>query len=212
MTIDADRGDRSPRERLLARLPIHARDLRIRRCTRSDLVRLAGWPEYPFPYGAFTFSFRSMSTGELDRLHARREGDPARLSLVVDRRDEPCVAYVALLRADWEARHVGDVGVRVHPERCDRGIGSEALRAVLRGVFDAGIDSVSLDVAASNVRAYRCYEKAGFETVGEIWRPAPDLAELDLTSKRFAIVAPHVRYVGDAPQLRFLVMRSSRAQ
>jgi ribosomal protein S18 acetylase RimI-like enzyme len=71
---------------------------------------------------------------------------------------------------------------------------------------------VSLDVAASNARAIRCYEKVGFETVGEIWRSAPDFAGVDLTSEQFAFVAPHVRYVGDAPQLRFLVMRSSRAQ
>jgi len=212
LAVDAGCGGRSLRERLLARLPIHTQKLQIRRWTRSDLGRLAGWPEYPFPYGAFAFSFRGMSAGELDRLFARREVDAARLSLVVDHSDERCVAYVALMRIDWEARRVGDVGVRVHPERCDRGIGSEALRAVLQTAFGAGIDSVSLDVAASNDRAIRCYERVGFETVGEIWRPAPDLVEVDLTLKRFAFVAPHVRHADVAPELRFLVMRSCRAQ
>jgi len=208
LAADADCGGCSLRERLLAQLPIHTQGLQIRRWTRFDLGRLAGWPGYPSPYDAFAFSFRSMAADELDALYAERQADPARLSLVVDRASECAIGYLALLDVDWDAGSTGNLALRIHPRWCGCGIGT----AVLRWAFASGMKSVDLDVAASNARAYRCYEKAGFETVGEIWRPAPDLAELDLTSKRFAIVAPHVRYVGDAPQLRFLVMRSSRAQ
>ena len=97
MTADGGRSDCFLRERLNAQLPIRAHGLRIRRLTRPDLDRLAAWPEFPFPYGVFAFSFRAMNAGELDELFCSRDADPARLSLVVDRSDESCIAYVALL-------------------------------------------------------------------------------------------------------------------
>jgi RimJ/RimL family protein N-acetyltransferase len=192
---------------MIGQLPLRAGALTIRQQARPDLDRLAAWPEYPFPHGTFAFSFRATDAGELDELFARRESDPARLSLVIDRSSESCVGCFALLDIDGQSRSVGNVAARVHPLWCDSGMGTEALRSVLRWAFDGGIKSVSLDVVASNARAVRCYEKVGFESIGELWRPAPDLTGVDLDSLRYDFLRGHTRDAEHGTELKFLVMR-----
>ena len=191
---------------MLAALPLDARDLTIRQWTRDDLDQLAAWPAYPFPYEAFGFSFADASCVERDRVFEEREGDPARITLVVCR-DEAWVGYLALLAIDWKTGTVGNLGIRIHPERCGHGIGSLMLRAVIDWGVKHGLDSFRLDVAASNPRAIRCYEKAGFQEVGELWRPAPDLKDLDLSQAQYDFLRPHIRFpaTGEA-ELRFLTM------
>lgn len=36
------------------------------------------------------------------------------------------------------------------------------------------------DVAASNMRAVRCYLKVGFQITGEFWKKADDLINVDI--------------------------------
>jgi aminoglycoside 6'-N-acetyltransferase len=49
----------------------------------------------------------------------------------------------------------------------DRGLGSDALRAVCRWLFEArGHHRITIDPAAHNVRAIRAYERVGFKRVG----------------------------------------------
>jgi RimJ/RimL family protein N-acetyltransferase len=53
------------------------------------------------------------------------------------------------------------------PEGRDRGYGTEAVRLLLRHAFDQlGLDRVELEVFATNRRAIRAYEKAGFGREG----------------------------------------------
>jgi RimJ/RimL family protein N-acetyltransferase len=54
------------------------------------------------------------------------------------------------------------MGFRVHPNWCDKGIGTRILKLVIAHFAEAGIASFRLDVAEPNARAIRCYEKAGF--------------------------------------------------
>ena len=200
---------------MLSALPLAAGDLTIRRWTRGDLDHLAAWPAYPFPYEAFGFSFSKASCSERDRVFEEREGDPARITLVaVD--GDLCVGYLAVFEIDWQAGTVGNLGIRIHPESCGQGIGSLMLHAAINRGFDHGLHSFRLDVAASNPRAIRCYEKVGFRETGKLWRPAPDLKDLDLSQAQYDFLRPHVRTsaTGD-PELRFVMMRadaSSRMQ
>jgi ribosomal protein S18 acetylase RimI-like enzyme len=93
----------------------------------------------------------------------------------------------------------------VHPDRSDRGLGTALLAAVTGWLFAGGMASVGVDVAASNGRAVRCYEKAGFERTGTLWRPAPDLARVDL-AERYAFLREHLREGEAGPELRFWLM------
>jgi aminoglycoside 6'-N-acetyltransferase len=77
---------------------------------------------------------------------------------------------------DPEYRHAGiDVSLAT---RCHgQGLGTDAVRTLARHLIeDRGHHRVTIDPAADNARAIRCYEKVGFQRVGilrEYWH-APD--------------------------------------
>jgi aminoglycoside 6'-N-acetyltransferase len=67
-------------------------------------------------------------------------------------------------------RHAG-IDVFLDPDLHGRGIGTEAVRRVVRIlVDDRGHHRITIDPAASNARAIRAYEKAGFRVVGVMRR------------------------------------------
>jgi aminoglycoside 6'-N-acetyltransferase len=59
------------------------------------------------------------------------------------------------------------VDIFVGDEFAGRGIGTEAIRRVVRMLFEEeGHHRITIDPAADNAAAIRCYEKAGFRRVG----------------------------------------------
>lgn len=57
------------------------------------------------------------------------------------------------------------------PDARDRGLGTEALRTLLRYLFETkGLKRVTIDPEPSNRRAVRAYEKAGFRIDGILRR------------------------------------------
>jgi len=67
---------------------------------------------------------------------------------------------------DPKYRHAS-IDLFVDPELHGRGIGSEAVRRVVRMLIDErGHHRITIDPAADNAAAIRAYEKAGFRPVG----------------------------------------------
>lgn len=194
---------------MLATLPIRREPLVVRRLQREDLDLLAAWPAYPQPYASFTFSFSHFGRAELDSLYQERERQQDRITLVVDRGAAKTIGYLALLEIDWEGGRTGNMGIRVDPEWCGKGVGLTMLTAVRDWWFAAGMKALRLDVAAPNSRAVRCYEKVGFVRLGEFWRDAPELGEVDLRDPQCRFLEGHVRISSGGPQLRFYWMESS---
>ena len=65
-----------------------------------------------------------------------------------------------------EYRHAG-IDVALHPDAQGAGLGTDAVRAMARFlVHDRSHHRVTIDPAADNARAIRCYEKVGFRPVG----------------------------------------------
>ena len=72
--------------------------------------------------------------------------------------------------ADPEYRHAG-IDVALHPDVHERGLGTDAVRALARHLIrDRGHHRLTIDPAAANARAIRCYEKVGFRPVGVMRR------------------------------------------
>ena len=191
---------------MLEALPIREDGLTLRHWNREDVDRLAAWPGYPFPFEAFDFSFRDSPVEERDRVFSMREARGDALVLVVDHESRRAVGYIFLKEIDWEYGEIGDMGIRIEPSRRNRGTGTQALRMIVRWCFDNGIEEIRLDVAASNGRAIRSYEKAGFEKTGEFWREAQDLEGKDLDQSQYDFLKPHLRLEGATPQIRFFWM------
>src|SRR5436190_18681267 len=68
---------------------------------------------------------------------------------------------------DPEYRHAG-LDITLAPANQDRGIGPEALRAVIDWLIAKGHHRFTIDPAAHNHRAIRAYEKVGFKRVGRL--------------------------------------------
>jgi aminoglycoside 6'-N-acetyltransferase len=57
------------------------------------------------------------------------------------------------------------------PDHQDRGLGTDAIRAVARYLFDVrGHHRITIDPSADNTRAIRAYERVGFVPVGRMRR------------------------------------------
>lgn len=178
----------------------------LKLCARADLDLLASWPPYPWPYGAFDFSFRSMGPAERDAFFADRIRGDDRITLVCDRGSDAAIGYIALLRIDWHSRAAGNMALRVHPDMCGMGIGTRVLQMVSEWWFGCGMQALQLDVAASNQRAVRSYRKAGFACTDQFWRKAPDLQNANLGGARYGFLRDYVRHTGPVPELLFFWM------
>ncbi|HYK93400.1 MAG TPA: GNAT family N-acetyltransferase, partial [Thermoplasmata archaeon] len=66
-----------------------------------------------------------------------------------------------------EDRHVGELGIAVHPEHRGRRVGSALLDHALSASWTK-FDRIVLTVLAINTRAIRMYERAGFQQCGTI--------------------------------------------
>lgn len=191
---------------MLASLPRRNGDLCIRALTRQDLDAVAAWPSYPAGYEPFNLRFAGMTVTQLDDLFRTRLADPARITLVADHEQQSCIGYLGLVEIDWPRCRIGNMGYRIHPDWCDRGIGTRVMRLAAGWCFACGIETLRLDVAGANDRAIRCYEKAGFQRAGEFWQVDPQLRDVNLDDPRHEAVRSHVRLEGGTPYVRFYWM------
>lgn len=92
------------------------------------------------------------------------EPEATRLTIVVDGRISGLIQYGQELEPKY--RH-GWIDIFLDPAVHGRGVGTEAVRRVVRILMDEhGHHRVTIDPAADNVAAIRAYEKAGFRRVG----------------------------------------------
>jgi aminoglycoside 6'-N-acetyltransferase len=67
-------------------------------------------------------------------------------------------------------RH-GGIDLSLHPRFHGRGLGTDTVRTVARWLFDErGHHRITIDPAADNAVAIRCYERVGFRPVGVMRR------------------------------------------
>lgn len=97
---------------------------------------------------------------------AARDAAGAVLLVVADAADGRVLGYVQAVDLDREDGRA-DVGICLAPEAQGRGLGSEAMRALLGHLHAReGIGKVTLRVRADNARAIRCYRGLGFRECG----------------------------------------------
>lgn len=105
--------------------------------------------------------------------------------------------------ADQDYRHA-TVDIYVAPDRHRRGYGSDAIRTLARYLFgDRGHHRLTIDPAADNEAAIRCYAKVGFRPVGVMrqyergldgsWHDGllMELLAADLADRPGGVAAPH---------------------
>lgn len=197
------------KETVIGSLPVAEGGLTVRYWDRHDMDLLAQWPPYPFPYEPFNFSFKDLSV-EAKRAHySRRIGDESRVTLIIDAAEKRAIGYLSLVAIDWEKMTVNNMGFRIEPGWCNRGIGKRSMNIVCRWCFENGFRMLRFDVAASNARAIRCYRGCGFREAGTFWRDDLTLVDVDLDDPVYCFLREYVRFRGKTPQLKFLWMEKA---
>lgn len=174
----------------------------VRRACDADLADIAAWPAYPWPFEVFNMT-GPLSPSADGRRWWQRIGEPDRChySVVLPQSGE-VIGVHAFTRVDWAARAVGNMGIRIRPDLCGRGYGTETLGPLLAAVLRSGMSSVRLDVAAPNGRAVRCYEKCGMRIVDGFWQEHT-AGPIDLADPKWSFAVPHLRREGDRWLVRF---------
>jgi aminoglycoside 6'-N-acetyltransferase len=96
------------------------------------------------------------------------EPEATRLTIVVDGAVAGMIQFAEELEPKY--RHAG-IDIFLDPAVHGRGVGTEAVRRVVRHLIDErGHHRITIDPAAANVAAIRTYEKAGFRPVGVMRR------------------------------------------
>jgi aminoglycoside 6'-N-acetyltransferase len=92
------------------------------------------------------------------------EADLYRFVILVE---DEVVGYIQFWEdPDPDSRHA-DVDIFLGPQSHDRGLGTEAMRAIVRHLIEERRHHrITLTTAVDNARAIRVYEKVGFRRVG----------------------------------------------
>jgi aminoglycoside 6'-N-acetyltransferase len=131
----------------------------VRALDHGDVSRLAELAAEP---GVRRW-WRDLGASDLDELAAGRE-DVTGLAVELDGDVVGLVQYAE--EPDPEYRHAG-IDVFLGSEAQGRGLGREAVGLVARYLFEQrGHHRLTIDPAADNVRAIRCYAAVGFHPVG----------------------------------------------
>ncbi len=175
----------------------------VRRMTADDIARFDAWPDYPWPFECFDVNAKARQRSERPWWTAFDEPDRCHYSVVLPATGEVIGLHV-FLGIDYEKHLIANMGIRIRPDVCDQGYGRESLQLLLAAVLGSGFRSIRLDVAATNYRAVRCYERCGMRIVEEFWQDGvgPD----DPDEPKWAPLMPHLRREGNAWMVRFYWM------
>lgn len=102
---------------------------------------------------------------------ARQAWTDAQLYAVESLSERRVVGYIGLREIDLNRRR-SVLGISFDPNALGKGYGTDSLRTFLKHYFETWrYDEMELDVAATNLRARRCYERCGFRLTGSRWKP-----------------------------------------
>ncbi len=104
------------------------------------------------------------------RLRDRLDDADESVGLVVEL-DGGLIGFIQYFEeTDPDYRHAS-IDVTLHPDWCNRGLGTDAVRTLARHLFDdLGHHRITIDPAVGNARAIASYRKVGFKDVGVMRR------------------------------------------
>jgi len=186
------------------KLEIAVGRVKLRRFIRTDLEHRCTWPTYEEPVFGH-LNLRLDTPRQRDAWFQREWTARQPFWFAVEDENGRLIGSITLRDVSrW--RRTTRLGIHLHPNRLDRGYGTEALRLLIDYYFTAlRYRLLKLDVAAYNKRAIRCYEKLGFKLMFEFWRPNMT-GILWLKDRRFEHLKQYVRRRRGIEQIRHLEM------
>jgi len=167
----------------------------LRPLTRADLDEVEAWTPFHEPP---ELAWNHMPWRRLgkDLWQELQLLDPTIERYAVLDRQGRVIGIVGLVDVDENGSPM--LSIFLGADYVGQGLGSDALRAVLRYAFrERGYHAVRLEVAAGNGRARRAYEKCGFRPTGQCYRPlAEEEVPTYLNEPRYRHLRPYYRQKG----------------
>jgi aminoglycoside 6'-N-acetyltransferase len=139
--------------------PLHGRLVRLRAATEEDLDVLSAIRSTP------EVAARWGSNHHHDVRAALVDAEVE--VLVIEREDGAVIGSIQWHEEDDDDyRHAG-IDIYLHPAEHGKGFGTDAVCTLVAHLIDdEGHHRITIDPAADNAPAIRCYEKVGFKAVG----------------------------------------------
>ena len=126
----------------------------LRRATEDDITAIEGIMRCP---GVERW------WGEVD---VKKElGDPDNHAMVIQQAGNT-VGYIQYYEENDPMYRHAQIDVSLHDSHQGQGLGTDAVRTLARYLLARGHHRLTIDPAAANERAIRCYAKVGFRPVG----------------------------------------------
>ena len=157
---------------------VESERVRVRPFFWSDLASIDRWTG---TYGPFDDPWLIPAPGTFERQHwfASYLQTPVCRLYAIETCAGEMIGHISLreIAMGQQSR----LGIGLSPAHVGQGFGTEALRTFLDYYFGVlGFERMVLDVAATNLRAIRSYEKIGFTRYGEHYRGAGDDSQWDV--------------------------------
>jgi diamine N-acetyltransferase len=181
----------------------------VRPMKRADVESMMRWRPFADPlYQPFDFPKRSRA--EHLRWFEWRSQDSGRRIYTIENERHQVIGSLSLREID--GRRSARLGITIGADYVSQGYGTEALHLFLGYYFDEmGFVQMVLDVAATNLRAVRCYLGLGFRQVGEHYCVASDPSyRIVLQEPRYSHLHGFFRKQGTLTQVLFYDMLLTR--
>ena len=145
----------------------------MRDFTRADVDKRLKWQKDTSPFVA-NLNLQLGMPEERARWFEHRLNRRNVLWFAVDDENGQMIGDLSLRNVSWVEK-CASLGIVIGRQYRSRGYGTESITALLSYVFDVlGFKALSLEAAAHNQAALKCYKKSGFAECGTFWgRPIP---------------------------------------
>ena len=183
----------------------------IRNMKPEDLDAMMQWRPFADPLYR-PFDFPRQSRTEHMRWFEWRRRDPSRRLYTVLNENHQVIGSLTL--RDIDGLHSARLGITIGSDYVSQGYGTEAMRLFLDHYFEVmGFATMVLDVAATNLRAVRCYRSLGFQQTGRHYRLASHPSFRTLQSEtRYQHLRPFFQQTGGVTKVLFYDMRLTREE
>jgi RimJ/RimL family protein N-acetyltransferase len=166
--------------------------VQLRPLTRADLDEIEAWPPHTDPLYVDWNRFPWRRLGK-DLWHEIEATDPTLVRYAIVDHRNAVIGVIGLV--DAGRGRSPSLSIFLGAEYCGRGLGTDALRTLLRHAFEeCRYAAVRLQVAATNARARRAYERCGFRLAGTRYRPVePEESLAFLDDPRYHHLRPCFR-------------------
>jgi RimJ/RimL family protein N-acetyltransferase len=183
----------------------------IRPMKRADLDAMIEWRPFSDPLYQ-PFDLPRQSKAEHIHWFEWRSRDPSRRLYTIE--DEKGQVIGSLTLREIDGQQSARLGITIGADFVSQGYGTEALRLFFTHFFEEmGFARIVLDVAATNLRAVRCYQALGFREVGWQYRPASEPSyRVLLRDPRYRHLRQFFRRQGITTEVLFYDMALTREE